>query len=83
MKTTRAINVTGNPNFQYVPSNKGHVGATMKKWLRDYEKAWDEAHAQNGSPTGRQCTSEPQLQNIPLRTEEGGRIRNAFLRTMK
>ncbi|MNR71849.1 DNA polymerase I [compost metagenome] len=31
------------------------------------------------SPTGRLVNSTPVLQNIPIRTEEGRRIREAFL----
>ncbi|MFN8482603.1 MAG: DNA polymerase I [Anaerolineae bacterium] len=34
---------------------------------------------QNGSATGRISSSNPNLQNIPIRTEEGRRIRRAFI----
>jgi DNA polymerase-1 len=34
------------------------------------------------SPTGRIRRDEPRLQNIPVRTEEGRRIREALVRSM-
>lgn len=36
-------------------------------------------YLQNGTATGRLSSREPNLQNIPMRTEEGARIRKSFL----
>ena len=37
------------------------------------------SYSQTGAVTGRISSSNPNLQNIPIRTEEGRRIRNAFI----
>jgi len=34
------------------------------------------------SPTGRLATSQPNMQNIPIRTPEGKKIRDAFLKSL-
>ena len=36
-------------------------------------------YEQAGSATGRRASTEPELQNVPIRTEEGRRIRAAFV----
>lgn len=38
----------------------------------------DKAHACQATLTGRMASSEPALQNIPIRTPEGRRLRDAF-----
>ena len=47
MRPTKPINHTGNPHWKYVPRSQSSVEITIKRWLRDYEKAWDDAHAEN------------------------------------
>ncbi|WP_291738084.1 DNA polymerase, partial [Leisingera sp. F5] len=37
------------------------------------------SYAQTGASTGRMASTDPNLQNIPVRTEEGRRIREAFV----
>ena len=37
------------------------------------------SYVQTGAVTGRMASSDPNLQNIPIRTEEGRRIREAFI----
>jgi DNA polymerase-1 len=37
------------------------------------------SYSQSGAVTGRLSSSNPNLQNIPIRTEEGRRVRNAFI----
>ncbi|MGQ0742482.1 MAG: DNA polymerase I, partial [Alphaproteobacteria bacterium] len=37
------------------------------------------SYAQTGAATGRLASNDPNLQNIPIRTEEGRRIRQAFV----
>ena len=37
------------------------------------------SYAQTGASTGRLASTDPNLQNIPVRTEEGRRIREAFI----
>jgi len=37
------------------------------------------SYAQTGASTGRMASTDPNLQNIPVRTEEGRRIRTAFI----
>ncbi|MGR3761007.1 DNA polymerase I [Roseobacteraceae bacterium NS-SX3] len=37
------------------------------------------SYAQSGASTGRMASTDPNLQNIPVRTEEGRRIREAFI----
>ncbi|MCT4554911.1 MAG: DNA polymerase I [Pelagimonas sp.] len=37
------------------------------------------SYIQSGANTGRMASSDPNLQNIPIRTEEGRRIREAFV----
>lgn len=49
MKPTKAINVTGNPTFRYRSRAQTDVVETIKRWLREYREAWDEAHAENAA----------------------------------
>ncbi len=37
------------------------------------------SYSQTGAVTGRLSSSNPNLQNIPIRTEEGRRVRNGFI----
>ncbi|MFZ5820545.1 MAG: DNA polymerase I [Chloroflexota bacterium] len=37
------------------------------------------SYSQTGAVTGRLSSSDPNLQNIPIRTEEGRRVRNGFI----
>ena len=37
------------------------------------------SYVQSGASTGRLASTDPNLQNIPVRTEEGRRIREAFI----
>ena len=37
------------------------------------------SYVQTGANTGRLASTDPNLQNIPVRTEEGRRIREAFI----
>ena len=39
------------------------------------------SYVQTGASTGRLASTDPNLQNIPVRTEEGRRIREAFIAT--
>jgi DNA polymerase-1 len=56
----------------------------LKQIIETLEKEIDEVgrihttYDQAGAATGRMSSNEPNLQNIPVRTEEGRRIRSAF-----
>ena len=45
MKTTRPINVTGNPNWQYRNSAKTDVGATFARIRREQKEALERPQA--------------------------------------
>jgi DNA polymerase-1 len=47
--------------------------------LLDSEKRLHTTFIQTGAATGRMASKDPGIQNIPIRTELGKRIRNAFL----
>jgi DNA polymerase-1 len=55
----------------YTDSLPGYVNADTRRVHTSYALA--------ATPTGRLSSSEPNLQNIPVRTEEGRKIRRAFV----
>jgi DNA polymerase-1 len=55
----------------YTDSLPGYVNAETRRVHTSYALA--------ATPTGRLSSSEPNLQNIPVRTEEGRKIRRAFV----
>jgi DNA polymerase I len=55
----------------YTDALPGYVNSTTHRVHTSYALA--------ATPTGRLSSSEPNLQNIPIRTEEGRRIRRAFV----
>jgi DNA polymerase-1 len=55
----------------YTDALPGYVNPTTHRVHTSYALA--------ATPTGRLSSSEPNLQNIPIRTEEGRRIRRAFV----
>jgi DNA polymerase I len=57
----------------YTDALPGYVNPTTHRVHTSYALA--------ATPTGRLSSSEPNLQNIPIRTEEGRRIRRAFVAT--
>jgi DNA polymerase-1 len=57
----------------YTDALPGYVDPTTHRVHTSYALA--------ATPTGRLSSSEPNLQNIPIRTEEGRKIRRAFIAT--
>jgi DNA polymerase-1 len=57
----------------YTDALPGYIHPTTKRVHTSYALA--------ATPTGRLSSSEPNLQNIPVRTEEGRKIRRAFVAT--
>jgi DNA polymerase-1 len=57
----------------YTDALPGYVNPTTQRVHTSYALA--------ATPTGRLSSSEPNLQNIPIRTEEGRKIRRAFVAT--
>ena len=44
------------PTFRYTPAAQTDIRKSRMKWLREYAKAFDEAHAENAARDARRAT---------------------------
>ena len=52
MKPSHSINMTGNPEWRYVPEKSTDVAATMRRWLKRYCDDWGAAQLENAERDG-------------------------------
>ncbi|MBS9715633.1 DNA polymerase I [Pseudohalocynthiibacter aestuariivivens] len=66
-------------DYRQLQKLKSTYTDALQEHIHPYTGRVHTSYIQSGASTGRLASSDPNLQNIPVRTEEGRRIREAFV----